>query len=101
MFNNVNNLLIGTFRPCKPEPFFAEDRMFYIQGYGECYLSIDHGNGDSKAVFHLYEVIYILNFIMNVVSYKRPKVIGYRLDDERYVIIRDHKDIFYMYEMYS
>ncbi len=23
--NNVNNLLPGTFRPCKPEPFFVGD----------------------------------------------------------------------------
>ena len=28
--NNVDNLLPGTFRPCKPEPFFARDRMLYI-----------------------------------------------------------------------
>ena len=30
VINNVNNLLPGTFRPCKPEPFFVGDRMLYI-----------------------------------------------------------------------
>ena len=30
IINNVNNLLFGTFWPCKPEPFFAGDRMLYI-----------------------------------------------------------------------
>ncbi len=28
--NNVDNLLPGTFRPYKPEPFFVGDRMLYI-----------------------------------------------------------------------
>jgi len=30
IINNVNNLLSGTFRPCKLEPFFVRDRMLYI-----------------------------------------------------------------------
>ncbi len=56
--------------------------MLYIQGYGERYLPINHGY-DPKALFHLKEVVYVFNFITNVVSYKRLKAAGYRLDDER------------------
>ncbi len=96
----MNNLLSGTFRPYKPEPFFARDRILYIQGYGERHLPIDHGY-DPKALFHLCKVAYVLNFITNVVSYKRLKTAGYRLDDERNVIMRDNKDIFRIYEKFG
>ena len=86
VINNMNNLLPGTFRPYKPEPFFIRDRMLYIQRYNERHLFIDHGY-DPKALFHLYKVTDIPNFITNVVSYKRLKAADYRLNDERNVII--------------
>src|SRR6266566_4632492 len=96
----MNNLLPETFRPCKPEPFFAEDRMLYIQGYSEHHLPIDHRH-DPKALFHLHEVAYIFNFITNVVSHKRLKTAGYRLDDEQNVIIHNNGDIFRMPKIYG
>ena len=37
---------------------------------------------------------------MNVVSHKRLKAAGYRLDDERNVIMQNNGDIFRMYEIY-
>ena len=74
--------------------------MLYIKRYGERYLLIDHGH-DLKALFHLREVAYVLNFITNMVSYKRLKAVGYRLDDERNVIIWDKGDIFRIYEIYG
>ncbi len=86
IINNVNNLLSGTFRPYKPEPFFVGDRILYIQGYSKRHLLIDH-RYDPKALFHLREVVYMFNFITNVVFYKCLKTVGYRLDDEYNVII--------------
>ncbi len=43
----------------------------------------------------------MFNFITNVVSHKRLKAAGYRLDDERNVIIQNNGDIFRMHEMYG
>ncbi len=43
----------------------------------------------------------MFNFITNVVLYKRLKAVGYRLDDERNIIIQNNIDIFCMYEMYG
>src|SRR6266566_2613921 len=98
--NNVNNLLSGTFRPYKPEPFFARDRILYIQGYGKRHLPINHRH-DPKALFHLREVAYVPNFIINIVSHKHLKGTGYRLDDEQNVITRDNKDIFCMHKKFG
>src|SRR6266566_6383338 len=74
--------------------------MLYIQGYGERHLPIDHGH-DPKALFHLREVTYVLNFITNVVFHKRLKATGYRLDDERNVITCNNGDIFRIHKMYG